>query len=100
VFTADGLGWLGGLVAPLLSDAVMVVSDGDQRAEQPVSRAELDGPEITVSATFGEQDANFEWKVREVVLGGVVLDRDEADGGRKVSGAIWEARTVISLAGE
>lgn len=53
---------------------------------------------ITFLATFGEDQAIFDWQERGVVTArGVLLDRAVGDQGRKVLGAVWQLRADLFL---
>jgi hypothetical protein len=103
MLTAEGLPRLWAILAGQSDDSLgaarLVVRNGTQEAS-----AELDGPPaieggtITLRATFGEQDANFEWSSRDVVSDqGVVIDHEEHDFGRKQGGE-WTLEAAIDLA--
>jgi hypothetical protein len=100
--TTEGAAWIWtGLVDQLAGSRIVVVN-GTEKASAEVERTAVDGRELTLTATFGEDDANFEWTAREVVTSqGIVLDRQEGDFGRKPPGAIWVIDAVLELgAGE
>jgi hypothetical protein len=105
VVTPDGLEWLWSGLTTRLATATIRVSDGDQVAEAALSRSpeyvgvltgqpvEPEAPEETVTlvrisltAVFGPNEANFEWKQREIVVDGKVIDLTEEDLGRKAQG--------------
>lgn len=53
---------------------------------------------ISFLATFGEDQAAFDWQERGVVTAqGVLLDRSVQDQGRKVLGAVWQLRADLFL---
>jgi hypothetical protein len=53
---------------------------------------------ISLLATFGEQEAAFDWQERGVVTAqGVLLDRAVRDQGRKVLGAVWQLQADLIL---
>lgn len=57
-----------------------------------------DACRLTLRATFGEQDGNFDWAERGVVTAqGVLLDRSVEDQGRKVLGAVWTLEAALDL---
>jgi hypothetical protein len=81
---------------------------GDQTAQaaldqgfplvQPYDDGDRQGVQLVLRATFGEQDAAFDWQERGVVTAqGVLIDRSVADQGRKVLGAIWQLEAALIL---
>jgi hypothetical protein len=81
---------------------------GDQTAQaaldegfplvQPYDDGDRQGVQLLCRATFGEQDAAFDWQERGVVTAqGVLIDRAVADQGRKVLGAIWQLEAALIL---
>jgi hypothetical protein len=59
---------------------------------------ESEGMRLSLRATFGEQDAAFDWQERGVVTAqGVLLDRSVRDQGRKVLGAVWQLQADLIL---
>lgn len=61
--------------------------------------AHVDGATLNVVATFDGLVANFEWAAREVRTSeGVVLDREDDDGGRKTPGTVWTVEIALDLA--
>lgn len=55
---------------------------------------------ITFRSTFGETEANFDWREQGVVSAqGVLIDRAVGDGGRKVLGAVWQTEAILELSG-
>jgi hypothetical protein len=88
-----------------LAGGSVAVSDGTRRSERPLDAApEVQGPTeeqgavATLTATFGEQEANFEWAITDVLsAGGIVVDREVADKGRKAAGAVWTLQTRLEL---
>jgi hypothetical protein len=81
-----------------LSEAVVVVRNDTQEA-----RAFTQGPPVvtggvvTLTAVFRENEANFDWQERQVVLGEEILDSERGDFGRKSEGAIWTVEVPIEL---
>jgi hypothetical protein len=122
-FTTVGLEWMwrmmlgelrdpDGTLTDQLASARIVVGNGSQEfaagdtrlaGEQTAQVAldgepQVDGASITMRATFGEQDAIFDWQERGVVTAqGVLLDRSVADGGRKVLGSVWQVTATLTL---
>jgi hypothetical protein len=114
VVTPEGLEWLWSGLPSRLGPATIRVSDGDQVAEAQQSRApeyvgllqgtaaESGGGEesvtlvrVSLEAVFGPNEANFEWKQREIVLDGKVLDLTEEDLGRKAQGTTATLETFF-----
>lgn len=53
---------------------------------------------LVLRATFGEQQAIFDWQERGVVTAqGVLLDRSVKDQGRKVLGSVWVCEAALDL---
>lgn len=103
MLTPDGVKWLAAWVVEELRTASIVVSDGTSSAESPVASAELveeDGSTFAQLTTeFDSTEANFEWSRRTVRLSdGREIDAEEADGGRKVAGQVWEYEVRIKVA--
>lgn len=97
MFTERGLAHLSASLAADLESAQVVVTDGENRASAPVTSVEVDGAEVTVTAVFGEDEANFSWTERDLVIGEEVIDRETADFGRKSVGATWTIEAVVDL---
>lgn len=102
MLTPEGLTRLWAILAGQSDDSLagarLVVRNGTQEAS-----AELDGPPtvagatIAMRATFGDQQANFEWSSRDIVSAqGVVIDHEEQDFGRKQGGE-WTLEAAIDL---
>jgi hypothetical protein len=103
VLPEAGAEWMWRALQDRLLDARIVVLNGDKSASAGLDGPPVvDGREITLSATFHEDQAVFEWSAREVQTAtGVVLDRQEGDFGRKPASAVWVVDAVIELgAGE
>jgi hypothetical protein len=104
VLTPEGASLLLAIAAGTSDDSLaggsIVVSDGATRAQVALDAPPVvAGGALTLTATFGEQEANFEWAVAEVLsAGGVVVDREAKDNGRKAAGAVWTLETVLELA--
>jgi hypothetical protein len=103
LLTNEGIDQLLFIVAGLSDDTLdggaLCVSDGTQTAEAPFDEPPTvkDG-KLMMSATFGEQVANFDWLERDIITAnGLVLDHDEEDLGRKAEGAIWRLDAGIEL---
>lgn len=100
MLTAEGLNALSTVVSGWLADAKLMVGDGRQRAEVPLDMEPFsfeDGV-VTLTATFGEEVANFEWREQGVVVGGQLVDQQSIDGGRKILGASWTVEYALTLA--
>lgn len=86
---------------------IVVLDDQEQEAGAPieefsfVSIDEQDGVKVArleLTATFGSDVANFDWKVRRVVSAeGTVVDETVEDGGRKAAGSEWTAVAELDL---
>lgn len=73
------------------------VSDGRNTAKAPIDTVELVGEALRVKARFGSSQANFDWKIRRIYdAAGGLVDERAADGGRKVSGAVWNTSIMMS----
>lgn len=102
MLTPDGTTRLWAILAGQSDDslaaATLVVRNGTQSAAATLDEPPaVDGHAITFRATFGEQDANFEWSSRDVVSAqGVVIDQAAEDLGRK-AGGVWTLEATIEL---
>lgn len=77
---------------------VTVEQDPDTRTTVPANSVTRDGATVTVTAEFGEGEANFEWRVRRVLhADGWVIDELTADMGRKVEGQVWDLEAQIEV---
>lgn len=94
--TEQGAVAVAGWIAPQFAGAQLVVSDGELSAAAPAEATTVAG-EITLRATFGELDANFEWLRRAVRVDDVDVDVEELDMGRKPLGAIWSLEVPIAV---
>ena len=97
MFTERGLAHLAASLAADLESAQIVVTDGDNQDGASVTKVVVDGTEVTATAVFGEDKANFDWKERWLILNGEVIDREAADFGRKSAGAVWSIDAVVDL---
>jgi hypothetical protein len=60
---------------------------------------DIGGWRLVFRATFGEDQAVFDWQERGIVTAqGVLIDRSVSDQGRKVLGAIWQLEIGLELA--
>lgn len=88
-----------------LKGGSIVVSDGEQSAsatidEFPFARTDEETGEttLTVSATFGSDQANFAWvETRVETREGVVLDRTTDGAGSKAAGSEWTVTVDLVL---
>lgn len=89
------------------SDTRMLGDQTDQ-ADLDMGYPKVEGPivlpdeeeayRMVFRATFGEQQAIFDWQERGVVSAqGVLLDRSVMDQGRKVLGAVWQIEAALDL---
>jgi len=59
-----------------------------------------DDAELTFRATFGEDDANFEWEEWGIFnddTAGTMLNRVVEDNGEKVQGHVWEFTVKVTV---
>lgn len=99
MLTSDGATRIAEILAGQFADARIVVANGSQEASAALDQApsSQDG-RLTFQATFGEQEANFDWsETRIVAADGTVLDVDRADGGRKAPGTEWTLTAEVDL---
>jgi hypothetical protein len=102
VLTPEGIALLWRLAAGQSEDTAdgwsIVVSDGQTETSAAVESVELQDAEISLTATFAEDQGNHEWARRQVVSGdGVVIDSEDEDMGRKVQG-VWTEIVTLELA--
>ena len=98
MLTPDGQRALAADTAARLEGGTVRVSDGSSSAESPILAVTAQDGRVEVEAEFGGQDANFEWRVRELVASdGTVLDRTEADMGRKSEGSLWAVDATVGF---
>lgn len=98
MFTQAGLEWLAERLLAGAEGATIVVRGlDDQEATTPVTSTERIDTAVHFRGVFGENEANFEWTSRALVIGGEEIDLDVEDMGRKVQGAIWNVEVVLSL---
>lgn len=84
------------LLTRLTGGSVTVEQDAGTRATVPIAELTRDGTVVTVTAEFGEDVANFEWRVRRILhADGWVIDEETADMGRKVPGQVWTSVTEL-----
>lgn len=81
-----------------LAEAAIVVRNGTQEAHAALTGPPvLENDTVTLTAVFTEDEANFDWHQRDVVLNDVVIDSARGDFGRKSEGAIWTVVVPIEL---
>lgn len=97
MITREGIAWILDLLMGDLGDAVMVVRDGAGQSAQAPATAERVNDTIVLTSTFGENEANFEWRARVLRVGGVDVDVTTGDEGRKAPGAVVTAETVLEI---
>lgn len=103
MLTSDGAHLLWQIAAGQSQDSLaggaIEVANGTERAlSQLDAEPVVEGKALTVVATFGETDANFEWSERRVLsAAGVVIDVDATDQGRKAPGSVWVIEAEIEL---
>ena len=97
MITADGARWLLALVAAAVTNASIVVRDGSGASASANATARVDGGELVLTAVFGEDEANFSWRERALLVGGVEVDVERRDEGRKAPGQVWTVETVLLM---
>jgi hypothetical protein len=107
MWTPEGLARAIELLAEDLRGGYVIVRDGDnepdeaQQAKAAIESVAVDGAQATVTASFSEGEANFDWRQRLVAsASGVIVDFLEQDMGRKAPGAVWNVEAVLELAPE
>lgn len=107
MLTAEGIALLWNLAAGASEDSIpgwsIVVSDGQVETPSTVAEAVVtqtdDGAEVTLTASYGEDEANHDWARRQVVSGaGVVVDTEDVDMGRKAQGTVSGIEVTLELA--
>ncbi len=96
MITPEGARWMLALVAGALANVSIVVRDG-QSSATAAAQARVDGERVIVTATFGENEANFTWRSVALRVGDVDVDLTTEDMGRKAPGAVWTAETVLEM---
>lgn len=97
MLTPDGVNWVLGLIEANVEGAVMVVTDGSERAQAPVEVQRADEG-VVARAVFGADDANFAWGRRSLIVGGVAVDVEQNEGS-KSRGQVWTAETLLTASG-
>lgn len=95
MWTSAGQAWLATLVGA--EALVIVVADGQGAEARQEGEVRVDGGAVEITATFGENDANFEWSERRIEVDGTVIESDDADQGRKVQGMIWTVTVTLDF---
>jgi hypothetical protein len=86
------------LIYSTLQGGRVEVSDGKQTASAPCT-ATIDGMTVTVTAAFGETEANFDWRERRIFNeAGALIDVLIEDHGRKVAGSEWDLTAELEIA--
>lgn len=79
----------------------IVVGDGSQTAEAQLDegfpKLSEDAKSIVFQATFGPEEANFEWQGEGISIDGKRVEWEERDAGRKALGATWTVEIAIDL---
>jgi hypothetical protein len=86
-------------MADALVGGKIAVSDGEQVAEAAIEavKSRDEGNSVLVIATFGEDQANFEWTESAILLAdGTRVDETTQDRGRKAQGAIWTFEAALA----
>jgi hypothetical protein len=98
MLTSDGAALTAGLLARQLEGGSLEVGDGNGNAARADMTVAAQAAVVACEATFGEQQANFEWRVRRVLdQAGQVVDEHAEDMGRKAAGAVWTLEAEIEL---
>lgn len=100
-FTTDGHELTAHGLVEQLAGASIEVSDGTQTASTTIDDGfpQRDGATIALRATFGQSEANFEWRVHRVVTAaGLAVDEEQVDMGRKAPGAVWVLDIELQVA--
>lgn len=101
MLTSEGAALLWAIVTGTSTDRLIAlrVSDGAATATAALDEPpRVDGNVLTLVATFGETDANFEWRERLVISrDGVIVDREAHDHGRKAQGSEWTLEATLQL---
>jgi hypothetical protein len=101
LLTSDGAAAVAGLLASQLEGGQLEISDGNGGTARADMTVVTQQAVVVCSATFGEQQANFEWRVRRVLdRAGQAVDEHAEDMGRKSAGAVWTLEADIELAPE
>ncbi len=99
MFTSDGLNWLAVIVEERLAGAQLQVGNGETAVAVPIESIEVaeDGT-VKLVGTFGEEQANFDWRSRSILLAdGTEIDRVEEDQGRKAQGSVWTLEAEVEF---
>lgn len=97
MITEAGARWLLALVAAAVGNAQIVVRDGSGASATENATASVVDGDLVLTAVFGEDEANFSWRERVLMVGGNEVDVERRDEGRKAPGAVWTVETVLSM---
>lgn len=83
----------------LASAASIEVTDGgENRAGTVIVGRAREGQELVFSGEFDADFANFDWRVRRVLLeDGTVIDEEQEDMGRKASPSVWNLEIRVAF---
>lgn len=100
MLTDNGATAVAQALVDVLEGGTIRVGNATETASAAITELVADGDTVTARAAFTELEANFDWTFREVLdSGGIVIDHDPRDFGRKVLGAVWEVDVPITVAG-
>lgn len=79
---------------------IRVFQDDDTFADAPMLEGfpKVETGEVVCRATFGPEEANFQWARHAVVIGGKEFDAFGEDLGVKAAGSVWTLETRTKLA--
>lgn len=101
MLTSEGAALLWSIITGASTDQISAlrVTDGITSATAELDEpARADENALILVATFGDGDANFEWRERLVISrDGVVVDREAQDLGRKAQGSEWTLEATLLL---
>ena len=98
MLTSEGRQALAEDTAARLDGGTVRIISGDRQAEAAIASVTVQDGRVTVEAEFGGSEANFDWQVRELVASdGTVIDRHEADMGRKAEGSMWAVDATLGF---
>jgi hypothetical protein len=99
VITPEGIALaLEEIAEALRNGGTLVVSDSVTSASALISDIAIADGVLTATATFGEGEANFEWREHQIVAAdGTVIDKQPDDHGRKAQGAVWTLDAELEL---
>lgn len=104
MLTPDGLNFAASSILAEIEEAksvVVCVGDGSELVERQLDegfpKLSEDGNSIIFQATFGPEEANFEWRGEGVKVDGKTIEWEEKDSGRKALGATWIVEVAIDV---